>query len=199
VRLIKMFGLASIAVIVAMAFVGASSAMATNTVLCKANELVCAAPNVYTGHVEALSTHALLKASGIEILCKHSLILGEALGLANPLIIHVSELTFKECDGTVNVLDKTGLIKVLKTAPNLASGTAEGFEVLAERFGVHCVYGGVAEGAHGLGSASATSEASIVAKEIELKKLAGGFFCAGTSRWTATYTVKLPLPIYIAE
>jgi hypothetical protein len=195
-RLIKMFGLAVIAAIASMAFIGASSAMANgSTVLCNNTSLPC--DNIYTGHVEGLSTHAELKA-GATILCTHSKVLGEALGLANPLVIHVSELTFTGCNGTVNVIDKTGLILALKTAPNLATGTAHGFEVLAERFGVHCVYGGVATGAHGLGSVG-SGLASIVANEVELEKLAGGFFCSGTSKWTATYSILLPDPIYISS
>jgi hypothetical protein len=202
VRLIKMFGLAAIAAVVAMAFIGASSASATYTALCKEHvALGCPDGQVYTGHVEATSNHAELLASGLNILCKKSHVLGEALGLASDtadnksLIIHVSLLGFGECTDTVEVLDQVGTLLVLKTALNLGTGTASGFVVLVEKFGLHCLYGGIATGAHALGGNPAT----IVATKIELEKKSLDFFCPSEASWDATYTVTLPKPIYITE
>jgi hypothetical protein len=200
VKLVKMFGLAVVAAIAAMAFVGASSASATSTVLCKENVLVCPTEQIYTGHVEGLSKHAVLKGP-IEVLCEHSLVLGEAGKLASPLVIAISKLTFTQCGNcTVTVEDEVGEIKALKTASNLAEGEASGFKVKAACGTTHCTYGGVAKGAHGLGSATNTSDATIVANEVTLQFLEGSFLCFEIpGKWTATYNVLLPLPIYIAE
>ena len=191
-----MFGLAAVAAFVSLVFIGASSAMATGeTALCKVNELACPAEQIYTGHVEALSTKAVLKGA-VNVTCKHSAVLGEALAPAKPLVIHVTLLDFKECNCEVKVIDQTGLILALKTASNLATGTAHGFEVKVTCFGVSCTYGGVAEGAHGLGGEPAT----IVATEAELELLEGSKLCGEKpGLFTATYEVLLPKPIYISE
>ena len=45
---IKMFGLAALAALMAMAFVGVNSAMGEETALCKADENPCAAENIIT-------------------------------------------------------------------------------------------------------------------------------------------------------
>ena len=193
-RLIKILGLTAVAGIASMAFIGASSATATSTVLCEVNELECPAGKKYTGHIEALSAKTELKGA-LNMTCKHSHLLGEALGLANPLVIHVTLLGFKECNCTVSVTDQTGLILALKTASDLVTGTAHGFEVKVTCFGVSCTYGGVAEGAHGLGGAPAT----VVATEVELELLSGSGLCGEKpGLWTATYTIILPNPLYIS-
>ena len=52
---IKLFGLAALAAMMAMAFIGASSAMAETTQLCKVDEPLCAAGNVAHIHETTLS------------------------------------------------------------------------------------------------------------------------------------------------
>jgi hypothetical protein len=189
-----MFGLAALAAVAAMAFVGASSAMASgSTALCNNTSEPC--NSVFTGHVEAKNVGTVELLGVANVKCTASKILGEALGLGAPLIIHVSELTFTSCSCPVSVIDKTGLIEGLWTAADTAGGTASGFEVLVECIGVHCIFGGVATGAVAKGGAPAT----ITAKEVELKRLAGGFFCGSKAFWDATYQVVLPNPIHIAH
>jgi hypothetical protein len=194
-----MLGLALVAAIASMAFVGASSALAKeSTALCNTETLPCG--SVFSGHLEALSSKAVLKASGITITCTKSKVLGEALGLAKPQITHVSELTFESCDGTVKVIDKTGLITALKIKLNEAEIEAEGFEVLVEKLGMHCGFGGMANGARWIGGTPGGTPARIFANEVELKKLPGiSFFCSGTIKLTATYTFELPKPLYISS
>jgi hypothetical protein len=197
-RLIKMFGLAAIAAVAAMAFVGASSASANgSTALCKVNQLVCPAASIFTGHVEALSTQVVIKGP-LNVTCTHSIILGEALGLAKPLIIHVTELDFLNCNCPVTVSDSTGLLEALKTASNLATSTAEGFVIEMNCSGVNCKYGGFAQAVHVVGGNPLT----IKAVEIEPKLLSGSsFFCFGAPGfWTAEYKVTLPTGgLFISE
>jgi hypothetical protein len=197
----KMFGLAALAAVSAMAFMGVSSASATNTVLCtKHLSLTCAVGDQYTGHVEAVASGALLTASFAHVECETSSILGTALGLANPLVIHTSELSFEGCgEDTVDVVDESGLILILKTALNKGTGSAHGFKVLVESSGLHCEYGGViSEGLTGEGSTK-SSLAQVVANEAELTKVGGNFFCPSKSQWTATYEIQLPHTVYLLE
>ncbi|HEU4682602.1 MAG TPA: hypothetical protein VFS51_12680, partial [Gemmatimonadales bacterium] len=132
-RSIKMLGLAAVAAVAAMAFVGVSSAMATNTALCtESGVLVCPAGKVYTGHIEGLAVNPVLLGTifGIQgtISCEHSKILGNALGLGNPQVTHIESITFtgncKTSLGASCTVKSTtlGLVNLLKTAPNL--GTA---------------------------------------------------------------------------
>jgi hypothetical protein len=196
-KFMKMFGLAVAAAITGMALMGASSAVAGDTVLCKVHTTAaCAAGDQYPSgtHVEGVSSHAVLLA-GFTILCKNSVILGEALGLAKPLIGHVTKLTFEQCSGgTVTVIDQTGLLELLRTALNLGTITGNGFEVLVESFGIHCVYSGTARALHAEGGNPAVINTGA---GVSLHELERGFFCPNTATWHASYHVALPKPAYI--
>jgi hypothetical protein len=201
-----MFGLTTIAAVAAMAFVGASSASATNTALCTANELVCATGNVYTGHVEALSLSPVLLSSVGNVECEHSVILGNALGLANPLVIHLELIDFTgNCHlgitGCTVVTKALGLLLLLKTGHNVATKSLEshGNNVLVNCAGVlHCVYGGLFS-VTALGYNDATEELAIVHTEkVSLPKVSG-LLCPEEGTWDALYKILLPHKIYIAE
>jgi hypothetical protein len=196
-KLIKMFGLAVIAALASMALVGASSASAESTVLCEEPEHTeCSNP--FTGHIEGLSTDALLSASFVHIECEHSVILGEALGLANPQVTHVTKLDFLNCEPCEPVVeDETGLIETLKTGLNLGTVKGSGFKVFVD-CGIECYYGGTVEGAHAKGSEGG-SLGVITANEVELERLSGSsIFCPSVSKWTATYSIVLPDELYIS-
>lgn len=94
VKFIKILGLAAIA---AMALVGASSAMANGpTVLCKVHEEPCAAANIYTGHFEGLAKNPEVLSPIANIKCNHSVILGNALGLAAPQVTHLELVSISQ-------------------------------------------------------------------------------------------------------
>jgi hypothetical protein len=84
---IKLFGLATLTALMAMAFVGASSAIAEYTQLCKVDESLCQPGNVIT-HVHEVSVgeDVLLTSAG-NILCL-ALFLGDTSGLGAPLEIN---------------------------------------------------------------------------------------------------------------
>jgi hypothetical protein len=116
----KMFGLAAIAAVVTMAFVGVSSASATNTVLCEVLEgLSCPAGNEIANNLKnpppykkihlinsALpggpgtpsGTPTLLNSTA-DVLCLNVLVLATPLelGVAGPQVIHTDELIFQNC------------------------------------------------------------------------------------------------------
>ena len=99
-RLIKAFGLAAIAATAAMAFVGASSAMATgNTALCNTNSEPC--NSAYELLHATLTAGHVFKLHGtsptINILCLEVLAEGHVLALGNPQEVHLLELNFSGC------------------------------------------------------------------------------------------------------
>jgi hypothetical protein len=136
-RSIKMLGLAAFAALMAMASLGASSAMAGNTQLCMADEEPCAAANVIAHvHEETVSGAPATVLTSLGNVTCTALFLGLTLGLGAPLVIH-GNFTYTGClrNGnacTVTEVSTSALINVLKTAAETASSTIE-LEV-----NVHC-------------------------------------------------------------
>jgi hypothetical protein len=134
---IKTLGLAAFTALMAMAFLGASSAMAGNTQLCKADEDPCAAGNVIAHiHEETVAGAPATVLTSIGNITCNALFLGLTLGLGAPLVIH-GNFTYTGClrNGnacTVTEVSTSTLINVLKTAAETASSTLE-FEI-----NVHC-------------------------------------------------------------
>jgi len=136
-RLIKMFGLAALAAVAAMAFIGASSASAKfNTALCKTHtSLTCPAGDVWQG---TETIHGVNEGVGtllsdlVNILCLTALINIKALGLSKaptPLSAR-GEGFFSECGTTsshnncIVTVEEQPLGSLLKTG--LAAGTLTG-------------------------------------------------------------------------
>jgi hypothetical protein len=204
VRLIKMFGLAAIAAVAAMAFVAASSASATSTVLCKVNQLVCPAGEEYAGSVSALAESPVLLTDLGEVLCDHSVIAGTALGLATPLLGHITLIDFTgNCHigvtGCTITTKKLGTLLLLKTGTNVGTAEAHNNEVLVNCAGViHCVYGGLFT-AEALGYNDTTEQLALIhAKKAAVKQLSG-LLCPKEALWDALYTVTSPHKVYISE
>lgn len=146
-----MFGLAALAAVAAMAFVGASSAMAGTSAICETNEEPCQAANLVT-HVHFVDPAAKLLTTPITVTC-NALFLGDALGLVSggPAVVHGS-FTYTGCNSTCTATDlKGGLLLVLRTAAGLAEVTGDGFEVAVKCAGlIECEYDGQGLVGHGL-------------------------------------------------
>jgi hypothetical protein len=165
VKPIKMFGLAAIAALLAMAFVGASSAMATgSTALCSSDQATCSSPVTHVHETTLAGAKAILLAKP-EVKCD-VLFLGDALnsGLANPLVIH-GNFTYTNCEGGCSAEEENGPteLKVLREASELAkvtSGTGGGAGLvhLECPFGVDCYYVGSGLVGHALGPLTAGVE-----------------------------------------
>jgi len=108
-RLVRMFGVAVIATVVTMAFVGASSAMAVTelekVVLCNENVSPCPAghdfesPTVFHGELKTGTKAVLLASTQIE--CPAS----TTLGITDELLVHgeITALTFEKCKTNTGV------------------------------------------------------------------------------------------------
>ena len=171
---IKMFGLAALAALMAMAFVGVSSAMATgSTALCASEQATCSSP---VTHVHEVSVgKGVLKSSLPTIEC-NVLFLGDALnsGLGNPLVIH-GQFTYTSCNNFCKVKEETAnaTIEVLKTASELASVTGEGLVNVTCPF-INCNYVGTGLEGHGLGPlTSSQANGSVVLTEQYTEKESG--------------------------
>jgi hypothetical protein len=180
-RLIKTFGLAALAAVAAMAFVGATPASATfDTQLCKVDSgLLCPEGQAQTHFHLVLVPGTVLKLlSPISILCLGVLSENEALGLGKPQVIHTKELSFTGCgtgaghnNCTVTILEQP-LSHLLKTGVNsgvlvLLSGRRR---VQCPNIGIDCEYD----------LAGMELEASgeiLVANETPTTELGGKFFC----------------------
>ena len=205
-KLIKIFGLAAVAALMAMAFVGASSAMAEDTALCKEDTALldgsgnyvttdaCPAGKLVTHvHEETLTGHKakLLDANGNVLVECDVLFLGDVVStnnLGNPLVILgevASEggFTYANCGGcTVEQESAHATIEVLR----------EGHEKAYVKFiielhqncvGINCYYNGIGLASEGLGPLLNTEETNGGVK-IENKTVnkVKGLFCPATSK-----------------
>jgi hypothetical protein len=184
--------------------------MATNTALCKeAGVLVCPVNQIYTGHIEGLAKNPTLLGKFIgftgTVTCEHSLILGNALGLANPQITHLELLDFTgNCKstfgGTCEVkATKLGLVKLLKTGPNLGTATSENNEVFVKCGGfptINCTFGG-SPVLHAVGTSAKAAE--LTATKAVLTGTGSNCPEGNKGEWDALYEVILPKPLYITE
>ena len=186
-KYIKILGLMAVAAAALMAFAGTAAA----TVL-EGKE-----GNLPKGtKIDSTGTNAVLKAGFATIECAHSEVDGttsNAGGAGETVEGNISNLTFKECNATVNVIKKGKLIVHYSSGSN-GTVTSEGAEVTVETGGISCTYG--TPTATSIGTLSGGSPAKLNASAA-LTRVAGSFLCANPASWTATYTVTSPNPLYV--
>jgi hypothetical protein len=148
VKPIKMFGLAVLAALMAMAFAGTSSAMAEGpTSLCEKEESPCASP-ITTIHETSVGKTKLLSSSLPTIEC-NVLFSGKNTELSNLLVIS-GFFTYSSCNNFCSVSQVEGQnteLKVLRIATELGSVLYKWELHLSCPF-INCVYDG--EGLEGM-------------------------------------------------
>jgi hypothetical protein len=181
---IKMFGLAAVATLMAMAFVGVSSAMAEHTALCADHEALCAEPIEHV-HEKSAGNMTLLTSS-LNVVCENVLFLGDTLvALANPLVIH-GAFTYPEfeCSNNCIVEEENGPaeLKILREGKELAKVTIEWLiHVICFGF-INCRYNGVGLLGHGLGpllSTQLSGEISFIGQKLNKER---GTLCPSTAK-----------------
>jgi hypothetical protein len=202
VRLIKMFGLAALTAIAAMAFVGATSAMAESTQLCSVDTLGAACPAgsaVTSIHATAEANEAKkipapeLLTSISNVKCEKILETATALALGAPQIFHVTLLDYINCTCTVTP-ETLGLIEVLKEGNELATVKGVGFVIKVECSGFTCWYGSAT--GHGLGPLVTGDNGHVTFTEAVANKVKG-LFCPSESKLDALFINSTP--VYIAS
>jgi hypothetical protein len=191
VKTLKMFGLAALAALMAMAFAGTSLAMAESTGLCMEDANPCMAD----GHIHETTltgAKAKLLAGLITVSCD-VLFLGDSLtASAAPLVIH-GHFTYTNCGScTVEEL-KGGIskIEVLKEGHETAKVTGEGV-VFVDCGGssLKCEYDGVGLVGTGKGPLLSTETNGEVklTNQVVHEHEGGGALCPNESKLDITTT-----------
>jgi hypothetical protein len=197
VKSIKMFGLAALTALMAMAFVGASSAMAEPTALCKADESLCSAANTISHvHEESVGKAKLLTSFGTTE-C-NVLFLGdteEATGEGATFTV-TGTFTYTNCvlggsSCTATEENSPAEIQVLKEGHETAKVTGEGLVHLVCGKSIDCSYNGVGLVGTARGpllSAQTPDNGEVTISEATTNKETGGFLCPKTSKLDITTT-----------
>ncbi|HEX6752254.1 MAG TPA: hypothetical protein VF093_01515 [Solirubrobacterales bacterium] len=179
-RLIKMFGLAALAAVAAMAFVGAAPVSATSTQVCNSHTGLTCGAGQGAGTIHAvLAAGTVLKILAlINILCLGELWESTALGLGNPQSIHFTSKIATGC-GTGSAHNNCTLTTQEQPLANLLkTGLDEGTLTLTSgrlrlqcsNLGLDCVYD--AEGMELWGGGT-----HWTMEETPTNELGGKFFC----------------------
>jgi hypothetical protein len=197
---LKFLGLAVVAVAAMMALVGAASASAAETTLCKTNETPCKAANHYPIGTEIKAklksgTKAKLAAGFFTFECSGSEVIGKTETTGEPSG-KITTLSFTGCNNEETKVLKNGSLKVKNIAGTMNGNlSVSGVSVTVREFGEDCVFGGnITSGItiNGGSPASVKANASI-------PRESGSFLCGNPSTWTAEYEVTTPNPLWIAE
>jgi hypothetical protein len=193
VRAIKLIGLTALAALAVMALVGASSAMAETTGLCKVdNENPCTNNPLTTVHEESVGK-AILLAGSSTVEC--NVLFSGTAKLGNPATV-TGGFTYSNCTNTCSVVEVNGpaVITVLKLGHELADVTGKGETKLTCAFGfIKCVYNGTGLTGHGLGPLLASSANGEIRLEEQKTNIVSGscpkeaFLDLLTTPLTATY------------
>ncbi|HEY5708796.1 MAG TPA: hypothetical protein VIS51_05335 [Solirubrobacterales bacterium] len=180
-RLVKTFASAALAVLAAMAFVGATSASAsTTTQLCGIhNSLTCGDGNGSAQvHLVLAAGTVLQLLATINVLCLGELWELDTLGLGNPQSVHTLTHTVSGCgtgpshDNCTVTVQEQSLFNVLKTGldEGVATSTNGRLRLQCANLGLDCVYD--LEGLEAsVGNGHWTFE------ETPTNELGGKFFC----------------------
>jgi hypothetical protein len=194
VKLLKMFGLAALAALMAMAFAGTGSAMAESTALCLDDPQRTACPDDIVRNVhDTTVSKAKLLSSLINVECD-VLFSGEVLSeLATnePLLID-GRFTYSNCNSGCTVTQEgtgnTATTSVLRTGHETAEVTYEFQTHVKCGAFIDCIYNG--EGM--LGTAKGPLLASHLNGEITFSEQTmnkvGGLFCPKTTKLDITTT-----------
>jgi hypothetical protein len=216
VKPIKTFGLAALAALLAMAFVGATSAVATDpTALCEVDpgtglHEVCPAGKLVT-HVHETTLaekKGILKTSLLTIECdvlflgdvtttgalakaKESLLI---VGLHDPAkgeIPLIGAFVYSNCSNSCTATEENGPpeIKVLKEGHETAKVTGEGLVHVVCGKSIDCSYNGTGLVGTAKGPLLSTeTNGDVTLTEVKTTKEVGGFLCPKESKLTITTT-----------
>ena len=175
---IKMLGL--LAALMAMALVGASSAMAGSTSLCKADEGTCSAGNQIS-HVHETSVTKATLLGAVEVKCD-VLFLGDTVGgTLNSLLAISGKFTYTNCvreNGKaceVNETSASSSISALRTGSELSTVTGNGEVNVHCGIFINCTYDGENLSGHGLGALTSTATNGEVRLEKQETHRVSGF------------------------
>lgn len=188
-KAIKMLGLAALAAVMTMAFVGATSAMAETTGLCMVDESSCATANlVTTVHAASVGKLKLLTSLGT-VECS-SLFSGSVQETGAPMVV-TGKYTYTTCalgETSCTLAEENGpsIIKILKEGHETATVTGETLLHLVCGKTIDCTYNTAGTKGTAKGPLLATQEyGEIILAEQTLTKEAG-LLCPKTTKLDVT-------------
>jgi RHS repeat-associated protein len=189
------------AILIAMVFLGAPSAMAETTVLCSADENPCSAIHQITHVHETSVGKAKLKSSLPTIECT-VLFLGDVVTATEAPLVIEGNFTYSSCNNFCSVKEENGPseIEVLKTGSELAAVTGESLIHVGCPF-INCNYTGEGREGHGLGPlTSGQANGSVTITEQETAAESGvcppeTFLTITATPLVKTYIISGALPI----
>jgi len=198
---LKIFGLAAIAGMALVAFLGAGSASATR--LCSTNTSPCPeAWNYFTGTNVSMSLQesSTLETTGGTVLdtCNEATLQGPTTtfgGATETVKILLTSVTWGSCTRTTNTLSNGELELHWSGATGNGTITGRGTEWTVNTVFGTCVYGFGPFGVD-LGTVKGGNPASVSINAL-IPKISGNFVCPSEARWTANYRVTSPWPLYV--
>ena len=196
-----MLGLAAIAALGLMAFVGAGTASATTLSTDAAGTVKYAAGQEIHSTLKSGNSAILANTAGETIAtCTTSTVKGNIVTATGTWVSgSISSLTWGQeggkCSQTTDTL-ANGSLEIMKTGADEGEVIGKGSKVTLSIFGVSCVYG-TGEGTK-LGTIKGGEAPELIIKAA-LARIEGGFLCPTTGTWTATYVVTTPHAVHIVE
>lgn len=179
----KLLGLCMVGAIVAVAFVGASSASAT--VLCKENKSPCGSAWPEETTIVAESSKAVLLGS-LSVTCTSKVTVLAEKNLAGEITGKITSLTWSNCSGCTKVTTTklpTGSLKATGSGNGTLLTTSETVVLLENcPLGITCT--AKATDASLTFNGGAIGTANSVASEVPVT-LSGGFGCGSSGKWDA--------------
>lgn len=195
---LKMLVVAAAATAAMTAALGAGTASAT--VLCKTTTTPCGSPYAkgtvlvpsLTGsnQIETLGGTNLVTCTATST----KITIENSGGAASTVSGPITELAASGCTTTVQTL-KPGSVEIHHIA-GTDNGTVTGLfsEITTMIFGVSCIYG--AGTSIDAGTLTGGENPTLKVNEI-IKRMGGAMICPAEVRWTASYNVTSPKPLYV--
>jgi len=183
-KLLKMTSLMALTALLAMAFVGASSALAEPTGLCAEDVAEATECRVDPIHEVSSGTGTLLNSIS-NVLCS-VLFSGEVTAVGSPLTIK-GKFSYTNCKDekpnscTVEEVSESSTIKVLKVSHEKASVTGEG-EVKVVCSGISCTYNGKELEGTATGALLAGNEIGETSIQEQTTNKTKGLLCPTTAK-----------------
>jgi hypothetical protein len=193
-KAIKMFSLAALTALLAMAFVGASSAMAESTGLCGHDGARCEA--IHHVHYTSVGKAKLLTSIGTTE-C-NVLLLGDVLAASDPLKIHHT-ITYTNCEllgGACTATEENGPaeIEILKEGHEKAKVTYTYLFHLVCGASIDCSYTGTGLVGTATGPLLSTQKnGDVTISGQKTAKEVGGFLCPKEAKLDITLTPLWPV------
>jgi hypothetical protein len=193
-----------VAIAVATAVLGLPTSATAETSLCESAASPCGSAEIYPAGTALKAslkegTKALLATNLLNVECTSASLEGKtSAASAEPLPLEISSLSFGGC--------KTGSTGCEVKATTLPSATSISLtsppngKLFLKGGEVSFICGKLINCTYFTNSLEAQggNPALLVAKEVELAKV-GGFLCPLVSKWSATYSVSSPTPVYVEE